>query len=202
MLEPKTKNTIVKLKKLIEKEIYDFYKPKEQLAYKYVPKKQEVITTQKLVITAVADDSDSSRVECDSGLTLNNENVSEQLDTIDAYIYKIAPFNDDFLLPEKSDGIAWKSFYWKHKEISLTKKLSKLGDKEKEFLILLRNFVDEEKYELKKFFIQEELSKIEILFHKYWSKNKIQNKQIEDFLLSVDVVDLVALGIRSKSIIF
>lgn len=195
-LEPKTKQTIEKLKKLILKETNNFYKANKQLDYKYIAKKQEVIASEKLVISAVADDSDSSRVECDSSLTLNNENVTEQLEKIDSYIYKIAPYNDSFKFPVKSEGIAWQSFYWKHKKALLTKRLSKLGEEEKEFVTLLSTFIIKENNQLKKLFVQEEYTKIENLFNKYWNINKTDNKKIENFLLSVDIVDLIALGMR------
>ena len=196
LLEEKTKKTIKELKKLILNSTHDFYNPTKIQTYKLLPQKKQVIITENLVTTAVPDDSDSSRVECDSDLTLNNENVSIQLDKINAYIYKIAPYNDTFILPNETEGVAWKSFYWKYKKISLINKLAQLGEYEKEFLNLLSKFIKKEKNQLKKLLQREDLPKIKLLFISYWNKNKIESKKIENFLASVDIVDLIALGMR------
>jgi hypothetical protein len=195
-LEQTNTDTINELKNLLSKETIRFYNPEKTSNYTLLAKKQPIITSEQLVSTAVADDSDSSRVECDAQLTLNNENITIELDKIDKYIYKIAPYNDDFKLPEKTEGVVWSNFYWKYKKMSLLKKLAMLNENEKIFLQLLADFVKEEKHQLKKLLEQEELIKIDRLFQSYWTKHKIENMQIEDFLNSVDIVDLIALGMR------
>ena len=192
----KTKNMLTSLKNMIIKEFNSFYNPQKLYAYKFLPKKKKIITSEQLVTTAIADDSESSRVECDPGLTLNNENILIQLNEIDTYIYEIEPHHDSFKLPNQSEGVAWKSFFWKYKKIQLIDKLSSLEEKEEKFLKLLTKFVNNNKDILKRLFAREEFNKIDTLFQNYWEKYKIEDKNVEKFLSSVDTIDLIALGLK------
>ena len=194
-LDTSTSQMLNELKNMILEEINSFYKPKKLKNYTFVEKKEVIINADKLITSAVLDDSDSSKLECDAELTLNNENVTIQLKKIDKYIYKVSPYYEAFQLPDKSEGVVWKSFYWRHKKVKLLKKLSYIGSNEKVFLALLSRFVDKERNRLKRYFANNEFTKVDKLFQEYWKKNGIKDKKIDDFLLSVDTVDIIALGL-------
>jgi hypothetical protein len=194
-LDTSTSQMLNKLKNIILVEINSFYKPQKLKNYTFVEKKEVIINADKLVTSVVPDDSDSSKVECDPELTLNNENVTTQLKKINKYIYKVSPYYEAFKLPNKSEGVVWESFYWKHKKVKLLKKLSKIGKNKKVFLDLLSNFIDKERNILKRYFANNEFIKIDKLFQEYWIKHKIKDKKIDNFLLSVDTVDIIALGL-------
>lgn len=195
-LSSETKKLINNVKKRLLDQFISFYKPKKAVSYAFIEKEKELILANQLVNTAISDDSDSSRIECDNELTLNNDNVKQQLKDIDAYIYKVSLYHENFKLPKKSEGVAWKSFFWKYKKAKLIKNLSTLKQRQQEFLDILALFIAQNRSRLTTYFVKEEYEKVEQLFATYWEKNSIDDKKVKSFLASADIVDLIALGLR------
>ena len=195
-IDTKTSNMLAMLKGKLKGQIKDFFKPEQSDEDVYLAKEIQTITPAQLVTSAVADDSDSSRVECDPSLTLNNTNVATQLAKIDAYIYKVSPHFNDFILPEKREGVVWKSFYWKHKKRQLLKTLSQSGVDMNLFQALVTRFTSTRKGTLKKLFEQGDVDKIEHLFSEYLKTYSKKNEPMVALLNRLDILDILAVGMK------
>lgn len=195
-IDHSTKKVLIELTHQVRERIHTFFKPQKNPAHTYLAKAVQTIREDQLVITAIADDSDSSRIECDPSLTLNNSDVSEQLASIDAYIYKVEPHYSDFNLPSLNEGIVWKTFYWKHKKAKLVKELSALGMESRHFKEIVKTFILQKEGTLKRLFRQGELAKVETLFENHLKQTTIQSEPLVALFKRLDIMDVLALGMK------